>query len=108
MIPLAKTIIPKNANESIYEIMQKCALSESDEYDLMKYVESKNMIWVWQGYRHKMSESALFHELTHLAIRAVHGEHGDPDHEGPKYRGWSRAHTKMIVESKQMLRAFEL
>ena len=46
MIPLAKTIIPKNANESIYEIMQKCALSESDEYDLMKYVESKNMIFI--------------------------------------------------------------
>jgi len=71
-------------------------------------VESKSMIWVWEGYGHKISESALFHELTHLAIRAVHGKHGDPDHEGPKYRGWTLAHSKMIIESRQMLRAFEI
>ena len=71
-------------------------------------VESKTMIWVWQGYGHKISESALFHELTHLAIRAVQGQHGDPDHEGPKYGGWNLAHSKMIIESRQMLRAFEL
>jgi multimeric flavodoxin WrbA len=71
-------------------------------------VKSKNMIWVWEGYGHKISESALFHELVHLAIRAVHGKHGDPDHEGPKYRGWTRAHSEMIIESRQMLRAFEI
>jgi|TARA_B110000027_G_scaffold40587_1_gene44788 sialic acid synthase SpsE len=46
MIPLAKNIIPDNANESIYEIMEKCSLNESDEYELMKYIESKNMIFI--------------------------------------------------------------
>ena len=46
MIPLAKKIIPKNADISIYEIMEKCSLNESDEYDLMKYVESKNMTFI--------------------------------------------------------------
>ena len=55
-----------------------------------------------------MSESALIHELVHLAIRAQQGEHGDPDHEGPKYRGWTKAHSRMIIETRQMLRAFEL
>ena len=71
-------------------------------------VKSKSMIWVWQGYDHRISESALIHELVHLAIRAKNGEHGDPDHEGLKYRGWTRMHTRMIIETKQMIRAFGL
>ena len=79
-----------------------------EDRKILGVVKSESMIWVWQGYDHKISESALFHELVHLAIRARYGEHGDPDHEGPKYRGWSAAHTRMIIETKQMLRAFEL
>ena len=31
--------IPGNANVSIVEIMEKCALSESDEYELYKYTK---------------------------------------------------------------------
>lgn len=42
----AKTIIPANANESIYDIMEKCSLSESDEYALKAYVESKGMLFL--------------------------------------------------------------
>ena len=76
--------------------------------NILGIVQSDNMIWVWQGYNHRISESALFHELVHLAIRAKYGEHGDPDHEGPKYRGWTPAHTRMIIETKQMLRAFNI
>jgi hypothetical protein len=79
-----------------------------EDRKILGVVESESIIWVWQGYSHKISGSALFHELVHLAIRAKYGEHGDPDHEGPKYRGWSPAHTRMIIETKQMLRAFEL
>ena len=71
-------------------------------------VESDSMTWVWQGYDHRISQSALFHELVHLSIRAKYGGHGDADHEGPKYRGWTAAHSAMIVETKQMLRAFNL
>ena len=70
-------------------------------------VESDTMVWVWQGYDHRISQSALFHELVHLALRAKYGT-ADPDHEGPKYHGWSPAHSAMIVETKQMLRAFGL
>mgnify|MGYP003627203228 CR=1 FL=1 len=76
--------------------------------NILGIVESENMIWVWQGYNHRISESALFHELVHLAIRAKNGDHGDPDHEGFKYRGWTPTHSRMIIETKQMLRAFEL
>ena len=42
----AKTIIPANANESIYDIMDKCSLSEDEEYALKAYVESKGMIFI--------------------------------------------------------------
>jgi hypothetical protein len=75
--------------------------------NIIGLVETDNMIWVWQGYNHRMSESALIHELVHLALRAKNGS-ADPDHEGHKYRGWTSRHTHLIIETKQMLRAFEL
>ena len=70
-------------------------------------VESENIIWVWQGYEHKISRSALIHELVHLALRAKNGT-ADPDHEGGKYKGWTFSHTLMIQECKQMLEAFNI
>lgn len=42
----AKSVIPSHTNESIYEIMKVCALSEEDEYALMKYVQSKGAIFI--------------------------------------------------------------
>ena len=42
----AKKVIPGNADVSIYEIMDRCSLSESDELALKKYVESKGMIFI--------------------------------------------------------------
>jgi sialic acid synthase SpsE len=42
----AKHVVPGNATVSIYEIMQRCALSEEDERRLQKYVESKDMIFI--------------------------------------------------------------
>jgi len=42
----AKLVIPGNANVSIYEIMERCALSEEDEFKLKKYVEEKGMIFI--------------------------------------------------------------
>lgn len=42
----AKKVIPGNATMSIYEIMQRCALSESDERKLKDYVESSGMIFI--------------------------------------------------------------
>ncbi|MBL08920.1 MAG: polyhydroxyalkanoate biosynthesis repressor PhaR [Acidiferrobacteraceae bacterium] len=46
MIPAAKDIIPRNADISIYDIMENCALSEADEIELKKYVESKGAIFI--------------------------------------------------------------
>lgn len=42
----AKNIIPGNADVSIYEIMERCALNEEDEMELKKYVEKKGMIFI--------------------------------------------------------------
>lgn len=42
----AKKIIPGNANISIFEIMRKCALSESEELELKKYVESNGLVFL--------------------------------------------------------------
>lgn len=39
----AKNVIPGNTDVSIYEVMERCALSEEEEYELMRYVESKGM-----------------------------------------------------------------
>jgi N-acetylneuraminate synthase len=46
MSSAAKKVIPGNTNLSIYEIMKKCSLSEDEEYELKKYVESKNMVFI--------------------------------------------------------------
>ncbi|OFZ51900.1 MAG: polyhydroxyalkanoate biosynthesis repressor PhaR [Bdellovibrionales bacterium RIFOXYB1_FULL_37_110] len=42
----AKNVIPGNSDQSIYEIMARCALNEEDELKLKKYVESKGMIFL--------------------------------------------------------------
>jgi len=46
MSAVAKNVIPGNADVSIYEIMQRCALNEADELELKNYVESKGMIFI--------------------------------------------------------------
>jgi sialic acid synthase SpsE len=42
----ARKVVPGNATVSIYEIMQRCALSEDDEIQLQQYVESKGMTFI--------------------------------------------------------------
>ena len=42
----ARKIIPGNADVSIYDIIECCALNEKDEIQLKEYVESKGMIFI--------------------------------------------------------------
>lgn len=42
----AKNVIPGNAEVSIYEIMERCALNEKEEIELKRYVEQKGMIFI--------------------------------------------------------------
>jgi len=41
----AKTIIPGHTEDSIYDIMSSCSLSEEDEITLQEYVKSKGLIF---------------------------------------------------------------
>lgn len=41
----ARNIIPGNSNDSIFKIMDDCALNEEEEYELKKYIESKGLIF---------------------------------------------------------------
>ena len=42
----AKLVIPANADISIFEIIERCALSEEEEFQLMKYVQQKGAIFI--------------------------------------------------------------
>lgn len=42
----AKKVIPGNSNESIYQIMSNCALSEDEEIELKNFIESKGRIFI--------------------------------------------------------------
>ena len=42
----AKKVIPGNSKKSIYEIIEKCALNEEDEFKLMNYVKKKNKTFI--------------------------------------------------------------
>ena len=42
----AKLVIPGNAEVSIYEIMERCALSEQDEKRLMEHVQERGAIFI--------------------------------------------------------------
>ena len=42
----AKLVIPGNSNFSIYEIMERCALSETDEKRLMQHVQQRGAIFI--------------------------------------------------------------
>src|SRR5690606_11362153 len=42
----AKKIIPGNADVSIYEVMRRCSLTEAEEVELQRYVQSKGMIFI--------------------------------------------------------------
>lgn len=46
MSKVAKDVVPGNADVSIYEIMERCALNEEDELALKNYVEGKGMIFI--------------------------------------------------------------
>jgi len=46
MSKAAKAVIPGNAEVSIYEIMERCALDEVEELELKNYVESKGLIFI--------------------------------------------------------------
>ena len=48
--------IPGNANESIWNIIERCALSEKEELELFEYVKKKNLIYLSTPFSKKAAE----------------------------------------------------
>ena len=46
MSHLAKSVIPGNSDVSIYDVMERCALSEEEELELMRYTKEKGMVFL--------------------------------------------------------------
>ena len=51
MIP--NDVVPGHTKESIWEIMERCALSPEEDRDLMRYVESKGMVFLSTPFSRK-------------------------------------------------------
>ena len=66
------------------------------------------LVYVFQSKggpdRHeRICESALVHELVHAVLWRKNGDHGDPDHLGPIYRGWTPDHSAVIQRTNESL-----
>lgn len=68
---------------------------------------SKDYIWV-EVKTSQIWSSALIHELIHIIIWRSNNVHGDPDHEGPEFSGWSKRHTMFIERMKNILLSAEI
>ena len=69
---------------------------------------SKDKIWVEIKTSH-IYTSSLVHELIHVIIWNENlGIHGDPDHEGKNFSGWSREHTKFIKKINLILQDLDI
>jgi len=56
---------------------------------------SKSQIWV-EIKTSQIWTSSLIHELIHVIIWKLNDVHGDPDHEGKQFSGWTKKHSKLI------------
>jgi multimeric flavodoxin WrbA len=72
--------------------------------------ERGKYIFVWSGTMPgRLWDTSLVHELVHVAIYARNnGEHGDPDHEGDKYKGWTEEHTDFIKSTNRALEDLDI
>lgn len=60
-------------------------------------------IWVKTIPGERLCQTSFVHELVHVAIWNLKGTNGDPDHLGPKYRGWNIKHNIIIQETNALL-----
>ena len=85
------SVIPKVV-VNVYDINGKFLKKETYVTGL---ATSKYSIWV-EIKTSQIWSSSLAHELVHIVIWRINGVHGDPDHEGGKFSGWTKEHTRFI------------
>jgi N-acetylneuraminate synthase len=64
----AKKTIPGNADVSIYEIMERCALNEDDERRLMDYVQDKGAIFISTPFSRAAADRLAKFDVTAYKI----------------------------------------
>ena len=66
-------------------------------------------VWIGKGAHPKLHKTSFIHELVHVAMYTMnYGDHGDPDHEGNNYPGWTTMHTKFIKDTNEVLKSMDL
>lgn len=65
MIPAAKEIIPGNTDVSIWEVMERCALTKTDHKELKKYCEDLGLIYLCTPFSRAAAD-----ELEELGVQA--------------------------------------
>jgi len=68
----AKSIFPPNANKSIWDVMEECALSPDEERELKSYTESKGIIYISTPFSRKAAD--FLDELDVPAFKIGSGE----------------------------------
>jgi len=64
----AKSVIPGNADISIYEIIARCALSEDEEWQLMQHVQSRHAIFISTPFSRAAAERLKKFEVPAIKI----------------------------------------
>jgi sialic acid synthase SpsE len=68
----AKLIFPPNADVSIWDVMQRCALSKEEEVELKRYSEDLGMIWISTPFSRAAAD--FLEELDVAAYKIGSGE----------------------------------
>lgn len=64
----ARDVVPGNADVSIYEIMERCALSENDERKLMNYVVARGAIFISTPFSRAAAERLFSFKVPAIKI----------------------------------------
>ena len=64
---------------------------------------SPGYIWVKTMRGERLCYTSFVHELVHVAIWAIKGTDGDPDHMGHQYSGWGHKHMIVMQETNRRL-----
>ena len=65
--------------------------------------QGPTMAWVKTKPGDLVCKTSFVHELMHLAIWALKGTDGDPDHLGKKYIGWNTSSMIIIQNTNERL-----
>lgn len=64
----ARAVIPGNAKQSIYEIMERCALSEVEELKLMRHIQGRGAIFISTPFSRKAVDRLVSFEVPAFKI----------------------------------------